>query len=164
MRAFRVFSLLAPSPQDLMEEINGDSVEHFTYHVSPRNATKCKGGPVQQHAGGEVTLGPTMASGQHEYAVEIALGQFSFVVDGKVFFSNNNATGLPVHDVPWCVGVVGCVPLPPQGRVNAATTAPASDLTTTVATSQVRYFKFCNWRAVAISSRRLYCLSGRDAR
>ena len=88
-----------------MEEINGDSVEHFTYHVSPRNASKCKGGPVQQHAGGEVTLGPTMATGQHEYAVEIALGQFSFVVDGKVTFSNNNATGLPVHDVPWCVGV-----------------------------------------------------------
>ena len=103
---------------DLMEEINGDGVEHYTYHVSPRNATKCHGGPVQEHAWGEVTLGPSMASGVHEYAVEIALGQFSFVVDG-VYRFHSNSTNLPVHDVPWYVilnlAIGGPWPKPPDG-------------------------------------------------
>lgn len=84
---------------DLMEEINGDGVEHFTYHVSPRNATICKGGPVQEAAGSSIPIG-SMATAFHEYAAEISLGQFSFVVDSKVVWNSAN-TSLPIHDVPW---------------------------------------------------------------
>ena len=108
-----------------MEEINGDGVEHFTYHVSPLNATKCHGGDVQQHAGGEQTLGPSMASAQHEYAVEIALGQFSFVLDGKYVF-HSNSTSLPVHDVPWYVILNFAIGGPWPAPVDAGTVFPVS--------------------------------------
>ena len=83
---------------DLAEAINGDGVEHFTYHVSPRNATVCKGGPVQQSEGGKLPVAP----GAHEYAAEIAMGQFAFAVDGVVVY-NSTSADLPVHDVMWFV-------------------------------------------------------------
>lgn len=81
---------------DLMEMINGDGVEHWTYHVSPANATICHGGDVQKSGGGN---GPVVP-GAHEYAVEIAMGQLSFAVDGVVKW-NSTTTSLPVHDVSW---------------------------------------------------------------
>jgi beta-glucanase (GH16 family) len=83
---------------DLMEMINGDGVEHYTYHVSPANATVCHGGPVQRAAGGNGPVSP----GAHEYAVEIAMGKLSFAVDGVVRWSSSS-TDLPVHDVAWGV-------------------------------------------------------------
>ena len=84
-----------------MEMINGDSVEHWTYHVSPSNASLCHGGPVQRSGGGNAPLAPP-AAGVHEYAVEIALSQLSFAVDGVVRW-NSTASDLPVHDVEWGV-------------------------------------------------------------
>ena len=81
---------------DLLEMINGDGVAHWTYHVSPANATICHGGSVQKSAGGD---GP-VAPGAHEYAVEIAMGQLTFAVDNVVRW-NSTSTQLPVHDVEW---------------------------------------------------------------
>ena len=83
---------------DLMEMINGDSVEHWTYHVSPANASLCHGGEVQKSAGGSGAVAP----GAQEYAVEIAEGQLAFAVDGVVRW-NSTSTALPVHDVEWGV-------------------------------------------------------------
>lgn len=108
-----------------MEMIDGDGVERFTYHVSPRNATVCHGGPVQQSEGASVPV----AAGPHEYAVEIALGRFQFAVDGAVVFDSAAAgphnKDLPVHDVPWYTilnfAVGGPWPQPPT----AATAFPA---------------------------------------
>jgi beta-glucanase (GH16 family) len=121
---------------DLMEEINGDGVEHFTYHVSPRNATACHGGPVQESAGASVPI-TTMATAWHEYAVEIALGQFAFVVDGLVVWNSTSRPDLPVHDVPWYVilnfAIGGPWPKPP----NAATVFPAEMLVDYVRVSQL---------------------------
>ena len=122
---------------DLMEEINGDAVEHFTYHVSPRNATVCKGGPVQQSAGSSMAV-PTMATGWHEYAVEIAMGQFAFVVDGAVVWNSTLLRpDLPVHDVPWYVilnfAVGGPWPKPP----NSSTVFPVDMLVNYVRVSRL---------------------------
>jgi beta-glucanase (GH16 family) len=81
---------------DLMEMINGDGVEHWTYHVSAANASTCKGKDLSAGGNGPVPAGP------HEYAVEVAMGNVAFAVDGAVVW-RSNATALPVHDVPWYV-------------------------------------------------------------
>ena len=121
---------------DLMEEINGDGVEHFTYHVSPRNATVCKGGPVQQSAGSSESIA-TMASEWHEYAAEIALGQFAFVVDGRVVWNSTSRPDMAVHDVPWYFilnfAIGGPWPRPP----NSSTVFPADTLVDYVRVSQL---------------------------
>lgn len=80
-----------------MEEINGDGVEHATYHVSPAGAKPCHGGDVQIAKGSARPL-PTMATEWHEYAVEVALGRFAFVVDGAVLYNSTANASVPVHD------------------------------------------------------------------
>lgn len=107
---------------DLMEMINGDGVEHFTYHVSPRNTTVCKGGPVQQSEGGKQAVAP---GAQHEYAVEIAMGQFAFAVDGAVVY-NSTTADLPVHDVAWYVILNFALGKPWANSPTPDTTFPAS--------------------------------------
>jgi beta-glucanase (GH16 family) len=120
---------------DLMEEINGDGVEHFTYHVSPRNATACHGGPVQQSMGSNVAI-PTMATAWHEYAVEISMGQFVFVVDSVVVFNSTSNPELAVHDVPWYVILNFAIGGPWPKAPNASTAFPAETLVDYVRVSQ----------------------------
>ena len=83
---------------DLMEEINGDGVEHYTYHVSSPGGKQCNGDNLSE--GGETSIA-TMATQPHEYAVEVGLGRFAFVVDGQVKFNSTSNSSIPVHDVPW---------------------------------------------------------------
>jgi hypothetical protein len=104
-----------------MEMINGDGVEHFTYHVSPANATACRGGPVQRHAGGSA---PVADGAAHEYAVELAMGAFKFAVDGAVVF-DSAAAALPVHDVEWGVILNFAIGGPWAENATAATVFPA---------------------------------------
>lgn len=106
---------------DLMEMINGDGVEHYTYHVSPANASLCHGGPVQRSAGGNGKVQP----GAHEYAVEIAMGQLSFAVDGAVRWSSAS-TNLPVHDVEWGVILNFAIGRPWAYAPTEATSFPVS--------------------------------------
>lgn len=105
---------------DLMEMINGDGIEHFTYHTSPSNASTCHGGPVQQSVGSK---GPVAAGVPHEYAVEIAMGRFAFAVDGVVVF-NSTSSELPVHDVKWYVILNFAIGLPWADSPTAATRFP----------------------------------------
>jgi len=111
---------------DLMEMINGDGVEHFTYHVSPASAAPCHGGPVQLPRGNSTRVAP----GAHEYAAEIALGRISFAVDGVVrLVVGEGGAALPVHDVPWYVILNFALGGPWPKNVTDATALPA---TTTV--------------------------------
>jgi len=106
---------------DLMEMINGDGVEHYTYHVSPANASACHGGPVQRSAG---HAGPVAPGVPHEYAVELATGRFKFAVDGAVVFDSATA-GLPVHDVDWGVILNFAIGGPWAKNATDATAFPA---------------------------------------
>ena len=109
---------------DLMEEINGDGVEHFTFHMNPSDKP-CDGENLSE--GGKLSIA-SMATQPHEYAVEVALGRFAFVVDGEVVFNSTSNSSIPVRDVPWYpilnFAIGGPWPAPP----NDATLFPVDTL------------------------------------
>ena len=96
-------------------------MEHYTYHISPSSAAPCNWKDLSE--GGQQPI-PEMATAFHEYAVEVALGRFSFAVDGKVVFNSTSHPSISVHDVPWYVILNFAIGGPWPKPVSPATVFP----------------------------------------